>query len=158
MFFQTGKKRKEKHAAMKLSYRKPQMYSFPNLGGLTNRQAAALTDEEFARYMERSKRVEYGKVYRANPDVLMRKMCDEAILVPVGKEITMNGLIDINSTVQFLWEQFQTPRTIPQVLARAQEEYEDEDGCMEREIRSFVKDYVSINFIREEENYETKMD
>lgn len=38
---------------------------------------------------------------------------------------------------------------LTEVLAKAREKYNDEEGSMEQEIRGFVNGYVRINFIME---------
>lgn len=137
---------------MKRIYRKPKLYILPNMGSLSNTQLIPLSDNEFALYMQKSKEVEYAKVYKANPNLIMRKVGDECVLVPTNFEIDINALITLNPTAEFLWKQFETPSTIPQVLAKARESHDDEDGSMENEIRCFVNDYVQYNFITEEKS------
>ena len=135
---------------MKRIYRKPKLYILPNMGSLSNAQLIPLSDNEFALYMQKSKEIEYAKVYKSNPNLIMRKVGDECVLVPTNFEVDINALITLNPTAEFLWKQFQTPSTIPQVIANARETHEDEDGSMENEIRCFVNDYVQYNFITEE--------
>ena len=133
---------------MKRNYQKPRLYTFPNMGNLSTDRLIPLSDEEFARYMQKSKETEYHKVYKANPNLLMRKIGEDCVLVPTNFEIDLNALITLNPTAEFLWKQFQTPSTIPQVLAKAKETFRDEDD----EIRCFVNDYVQYNFITEEKS------
>lgn len=137
---------------MKRIYRKPKLYILPNMGSLSNAQLIPLSDNEFALYMQKSKEIEYAKVYKSNPNLIMRKVGDECVLVPTNFEIDINALITLNPTAEFLWKQFETPSTIPQVLAKAKETFRDEDGSMENEIRCFVNDYVQYNFITEEKS------
>lgn len=137
---------------MKRIYRKPKLYILPNMGSLSNAQLIPLSDNEFALYMQKSKEIEYAKVYKANPNLIMRKVGDECVLVPTNFEIDINALITLNPTAEFLWGQFQIPSTIPQVLAKAKEAFDDENGSMEYEIRGFVNDYVQYNFITEEKS------
>lgn len=135
---------------MKLLYKIPKLCHFPNMGKLPSHQLSLLSDEEFVQYMRQSKEIEYAKVYKANPNIVMREVDGDCLLIPTGNDIAINGLITLNPIAQFLWQQFQTPSTIPEVLAKAKEKYEDEEGCMERDIRCFVNDYIGINFIMEE--------
>lgn len=126
---------------MKRLYKKPKIYSFPNMGNLSNTQLFSLSDKELAQYIQKSKEIEYTKVYKANPNIVMREVDGDCLLIPTGNDIAINGLITLNPIAQFLWQQFQTPSTIPEVLAKAKEKYDDEEGCMEQEIRCFVNDY-----------------
>lgn len=135
---------------MKLLYKIPKLWHFPNMGKLPSHQLSLLSDEELVQYIRQSKEIEYAKVYKANPNVVMREVDGDCLLIPTGNDIAVNGLITLNPIAQFLWQQFQTSSTIPEVLAKAKEKYDDEEGCMERDIRCFVNDYIGINFIMEE--------
>lgn len=134
-------------------YIAPKLYFTPPIfGEITMAAIASMDDEELGRYIQESKQIEYSRKYKANPDFLLRKIGDDYMLVPVGREAEINGLITINETASYLWKQFQTTTTISEVLARAQEKYHDLNGDMEREIRSFVAEYVNNKFIIEEKN------
>lgn len=123
---------------------------FPNMGNIQEDHLFLLSDEKLTQYIQTSKEVEYTKVYKANPNIIMREVDGDCILIPTSNDVAINGLITLNPIAQFLWKQFQTPSTIPEVLAKAREKYDDEDGCMEQDIRGFVNGYVRINFIMEE--------
>lgn len=135
---------------MKQFYTKPKIYYFPNRGNIPNNLLSSLSDKELAQYMQKCKDIEYTKVYKANPNIIMREVDGDCLLIPTGSDVAINGLITLNPIAQFLWKQFQTPSTIPEVLTKAREKYDDEEGCMEQEIRGFVNGYVRINFIMEE--------
>lgn len=135
---------------MKQFYTKPKIYYFPNRGNIPDNQLSSLSDKELAQYMQKCKDIEYTKIYKANPNIIMREVDGDCLLIPTGSDVAINGLITLNPIAQFLWEQFQTPSTIPEVLAKAREKYDDEEDCMEQEIRGFVSSYVRINFIMEE--------
>jgi len=135
---------------MKRLYKTPKLYQFPNMGKLSSKQLSLLSDKELTQYIEQSKEIEYTKVYKANPNIIMREVDGDCLLIPTSNDIAINGLITLNPIAQFLWQQFQTPSTIPEVLAKAKEKYDDEEGCMEQEIRCFVNDYIGINFMMEE--------
>lgn len=135
---------------MKRLYKTPKLYQFPNMGNLSSKQLSLLSDKELTQYIEQSKGIEYTKVYKANPNIVMREVDGDCLLIPTGNDIAINGLITLNPIAQFLWQQFQIPSTIPEVLAKAKEKYDDEEGFMEQEIRCFVNDYIGINFIMEE--------
>lgn len=135
---------------MKRLYKTPKLYYFPNMGKLSSKQLSLLSDKELTQYIEQSKEIEYTKVYKVNPNIVMREVDGDCLLIPTGNDIAINGLITLNPIAQFLWQQFQIPSTIPEVLAKAKEKYDDEEGCMEQEIRCFVNDYIGINFIMEE--------
>lgn len=128
------------------------MGKIPTMGDVPGSKLATLPQEEWEAYMQKSKEMEYTKVYRTNPDVSLRQIGDEWILIFVSDVADYsNGVLSINEISHFLWEQFTTPATIPQVLAKAREVYVDPNQCMEMEIRNFVYEYVKSNLIIEEE-------
>lgn len=128
------------------------MGRIPNMGNLPESKLATLSKEELEAYMQESKEKEYAKVYRTNPNVSLRRIGDEWILIFVSDVADYgNGVLSINEISHFLWEQFTVPTTIPQVLAKAREVYADPNNCMEMEIRNFVFEYVKSNLIIEEE-------
>ena len=92
------------------------------------------------------------KLFTANPDFLLREIGGEAVLVPVGEAgVFENSVISLNDTCRFLWQQFQTPRSVEDVIAAAKEEYDDPDGVMEQGIHQFVKEYLQYGLLKEEE-------
>lgn len=91
------------------------------------------------------------KKYRANPDFLLREVAGEAVLVPVGEAgIFENSVISLNETCRFLWQFFQQPRTVEDVIAEARKEYSDPDGEMEQGIRDFIREYLQYGLLKEE--------
>lgn len=91
------------------------------------------------------------KKYRANPDFLLREVAGEAVLVPVGEAgIFENSVISLNETCRFLWQLFQQPRTMEDVIAEAKKEYSDPDGEMEQGIKDFIREYLQYGLLKEE--------
>ena len=99
------------------------------------------------------------RLFTANPDFLLREIGGEAVLVPVGEAgvfensvigVFENSVISLNDTCRFLWQQFQTPRSVEDVIAAAKEEYDDPDGVMEQGIHQFVKEYLQYGLLKEE--------
>ena len=83
------------------------------------------------------------RMFKANPDFLLREVAGEAVLVPVGEAgIFENSVISLNETCRFLWQLFQQPRTM--------EEYSDPDGEMEQGIKDFIREYLQYGLLKEE--------
>ena len=92
-----------------------------------------------------------ARLFTANPDFLLREIGGEAVLVPVGEAgVFENSVISLNDTCRFLWQQFQTPRSVEDVIAEAKKEYDDPDGVMEQGIYQFVKEYLQYGLLKEE--------
>lgn len=89
--------------------------------------------------------------YRTNPNVILRRILGEAVLVPAGDTPFGNSMITVNETFCFLWELFAEPRTFAEAVQKAREEYEDNAGEIEAHILSFLQDCVKYKMISEED-------
>lgn len=89
--------------------------------------------------------------FMANPDFMLREIAGESVLIPVGEAGSFeNSVISLNETCSFLWQLYQTPRTVEEVTAEARKEYSDPDGMMETQIREFTNAYLQYGLLREE--------
>lgn len=96
-------------------------------------------------------KLDFCRCYRTNPDFILRKISGEAVLVPTGESVFGNSMISVNETFTFLWELFSEPVTIPEVLSKAKEIYDDPSGEMEAQILSFIAECIHYGMIIEEE-------
>lgn len=91
------------------------------------------------------------RVFKANPDFLLREMAGEAVLVPVGEAgVFENSVISLNETCSFLWKLFQESRTMEEIIAEARKEYSDPDGQIEQGIKDFIREYLKYGLLLEE--------
>lgn len=91
------------------------------------------------------------KRLKANPDFILRDIAGDAVLVPIGEAgVFENSVLSLNETCRYLWQLFQEPRTVEEVIAEAGREYSDPDGKMEEGIRDFVKEYKQYGLLKEE--------
>lgn len=94
---------------------------------------------------------ETSRRYIVNPNFILREIAGEAVLVPVGDTgIFENSMITLNESCQYLWKQFQTSKTLEEVMEKAREDYDDPDGVMEAEIKGFVEDSLRAGMLKEE--------
>lgn len=92
-----------------------------------------------------------GIRFRTNPDFLLREIGGEAVLIPLVSEGPLvNAVITLNDSGLWLWKQFETPRTIDEVLQQARAEFTD-DGSMEQDIYEFVIAHRQAGLLIEEE-------
>lgn len=111
----------------------------------------ALSGSESQEYLPEGTKEGVGRMFKANPDFLLREVAGEAVLVPVGDAgIFENSVISLNETCSFLWELFQEPRTEEDVIAEARKEYSDPDGEMEQGIKDFIREYLKYGLLKEE--------
>ncbi|MDD3185467.1 MAG: PqqD family protein [Anaerostipes sp.] len=92
------------------------------------------------------------KLYKTNEDFLLREIAGEYILVPVGNGAQqLNGMLTLNDTFRFVWEQFKEARTIEDVVKRTEQEYDAEKGRIEQDVCQFVRECLEYGFMKEEE-------
>lgn len=111
----------------------------------------ALSGFESQEYLPEGTKEGDVRMFKANPDFLLREVAGEAVLVPVGDAgIFENSVISLNETCSFLWKLFQEPRTEEDVIAEARKEYSDPDGEMEQGIKDFIREYLKYGLLKEE--------
>lgn len=91
---------------------------------------------------------ENTQLYKTSSNYLLREIAGEYLLIPIGGGAEqLNGMLTLNETFQFIWNQFQEARTIDDVVRAAGQEYEDNSGTMERDIRAFVEESLQYGFL-----------
>lgn len=95
--------------------------------------------------------LESSRRYRTSPNFILRRILEEAVLVPVGDTPFGNSMITVNETFCFLWELFSEPITLAEAVRKAKEEYEDNAGEIEAHVQSFLQDCVNYGMISEED-------
>ena len=110
-----------------------------------------LSGSDSQEHLPENTKEEGVRMFKANPDFLLRNVAGEAVLVPVGEAgIFENSVISLNETCSFLWKLFQEPKTEEEVLAEARKEYSDPDGEMEQGIKDFIREYLKYGLLKEE--------
>lgn len=110
-----------------------------------------LSGSDSQEHLPENTKEEGVRMFKANPDFLLRNVAGEAVLVPVGEAgIFENSVISLNDTCRFLWQAFQEPRTVEEVIAEAREEYTDPDSELEQGVKDFVREYLKYGLLKEE--------
>lgn len=135
---------------MKHVFNKPVWYYFPLEEGVDMTALATLPDAELQALLQRAKQREDQKVYQVNPNFIMTQVADEWLVVPTGEMAQQfNGMMSLNASSRFVWEQFQTPNSICHVLQALKERYEGNAGDMEVELRQFVARCIAYQILEE---------
>lgn len=87
---------------------------------------------------------------KTSDDFILRTIAGESILVPVGGENAINGMITINETFCYLWKQFQKPNTFDQVLKSAADTYGVSAESIAEDVYAFVTECLEHGFLKEE--------
>ncbi|MEE1113516.1 MAG: PqqD family protein [Eubacterium sp.] len=92
------------------------------------------------------------KIYRTKDDYILRVIAGDAVLVPVGEDCAFkNAVISLNGTGAFIWKSLADGASAEAVIESAREEYEDEDGKLEENVRGFIGEGVRLGMITETE-------
>ena len=135
---------------MKQVFCSPIAHIVPLAEGIDARTLAELPEEKFASVLHACKEAEEGLVFQVNPDLICREIGDEWMLVPTGEFAQhFNGMISQNEFSHFIWQQFSEPRSFGEVLSAVREEFEDDEGNMDIEVRHQIEDFARMGLILE---------
>ena len=111
-----------------------------NSGGLSGKELAKLSDDELAEYLRQDSILQEKKKYRINPDFILREIAGEYTIIPIGGDnVFSNAVMAPNGTAVFLWEAFQQPSTIQDVVIEAMQKYDVTEEQIYKSISNFVK-------------------
>ncbi len=70
---------------------------------------------------------------------VLRNICEEYIVVAVGRQtLDFKGLIKLNETGAFLWEQLKEEHTAEELLAALKAEYDVDAATAQADIEAFI--------------------
>ena len=121
-----------------------------NSGGLSGKELAKLSDDELAEYLRQDSILQEKKKYRINPDFILREIAGEYTIIPIGgNNVFSNAVMAPNETAVFLWEAFQQPSTIQDVVVEGMLEYEVTEDIIRKSIEHFVKEMLEYKILEE---------
>ena len=82
------------------------------------------------------------KIYQVNPDYILREICGEYAIVPVGEECMISNAVMTPNA-------FQTPSTEEDVVQKALEEYDAPEDLLREDVHRFVMDTLQYKILRE---------
>jgi hypothetical protein len=84
-----------------------------------------------------------------NPNFIFRMILDEAILVPIRKEIAdLNALYTLNEVGAFVWQQLDQPQTLGEIQTNLLAEYEADPDTTVKDLQSYISDMLGIDALR----------
>lgn len=123
-----------------------------NSGGLSGKELAKLSDDELAEYLRQDSILQEKKKYRINPDFILREIAGEYTIIPIGSDnVFSNAVMAPNETAVFLWEAFQQPSTIQDVVVEAMQKYDATEEQIYKSISNFVKQSLEFKVLEEVE-------
>ena len=133
-------------------YVNTEYYFVRNSGGLSGKELAKLSDDELAEYLRQDSILQEKKKYRINPDFILREIAGEYTIIPIGSDnVFSNAVMAPNGTAVFLWEAFQQPSTIQDVVVEAMQKYDATEEQIYKSISNFVKQSLEFKVLEEVE-------
>lgn len=92
-------------------------------------------------------------LYRINPDYVLREICGEYAIIPVGEEcLIANAVMTPNESAAFIWKAFAEPNTLENVVTLCLTEFDATEEELTLAVRSFVRDGLRYRLLLEEGN------
>lgn len=133
-------------------YKSSEYHFVRNPGGLSGSKLAKLSDDELAEYLRQDSILQEKKKYRINPDFILREIAGEYTIIPTGGDnVFSNAVMAPNGTAVFLWEAFQQPSTIQDVVVEAMQKYDVTEEQIYKSISNFVKQSLEFKVLEEVE-------
>ena len=130
---------------MKGVFTKPVAHIIPLVNGMDAKSLVSLSSDELTDVVYKCKETEGFTLYKNNPDVIVREIGSEWVLVPTGDFAQQfNGMISLNVFSHFVWQQFEQPNTLAEALRAAHEQFEDPHHMLDIQVRHLVQDYVRM--------------
>ena len=87
-------------------------------------------------------------LYRINPDYVLREICGEYAIIPVGEEcLIANAVMTPNESAAFIWKAFMEPNTVENVVAQCVEAYDAPAETLAQAVDSFVRDCLRYRML-----------
>ena len=79
---------------------------------------------------------------------VLRNICGEYVVVAIGKQtLDFKGLIKLNETGAFLWEQLQTDRTLEELQTAMLKEYDIDAATAAADIEAFMQSLTKAELL-----------
>ena len=79
---------------------------------------------------------------------VLRNVCDVYMVIAIGpRAVEFNGMIKLNDTGAFLWQQLQQERTREELIAAMLEEYEVDEATAANGVDAFIKTLQSHDLL-----------
>lgn len=81
-------------------------------------------------------------------EFICREIAGEYVLVPTGDTAQeMNGMISINESAKFMWENVEKASSYEELVAMVLAEFEVEEELARRDVAAFLNDSLKYGFI-----------
>ena len=89
---------------------------------------------------------------KTHPDFILRQIAGENILVPCGEAAKrLNGLINLNSTATFIWQNLNDAKDLDELTARVMENFEIDEETARRDVNGLTAELILMGMVLTEE-------
>ena len=89
--------------------------------------------------------------YHRNPDIIFRKIVDEAILVPIHNDLAdMECIYTLNPVGAFIWGEIENASTITELHQALIEEYDADPEIVLQDLDEFINEMLLIGAVKED--------
>ena len=90
--------------------------------------------------------------FQTNPNYIHRNIAGKSVLISVGGNIAnFNGYIQLNETAAFLWQQLDTPKTIPELVSAMREEFDVSKEAALADVKEFLDELAKSGMVSADE-------
>ncbi|MCD7946093.1 MAG: PqqD family protein [Clostridiales bacterium] len=127
----------------------PDCHLVSHIGPLTNDDIAELSDAELERYLTQNGYLEEKRLYRANPDFIVRKIAGETLAVPTGTAAhELNAAIILTEGGALLWDCLsRSPQTRADLSGALQRTYDVDPETAARDVSRFLEKAVGEGIV-----------
>jgi hypothetical protein len=87
--------------------------------------------------------------YERNPDFIYRKIVDEAVLVPIQRDVAdMECIYTLSEVGALVWQALDAPATEAELQQAILDQYEADPGAVAMDLDRFLRGMVEIGAIR----------
>ena len=96
------------------------------------------------------KRTKKGdEIMKIKPGFIIRKLADNYVVVPVNNQNEFQGMIQLNQTGAFIWQQLEAGKNEDEILSLMLEKYEISLEKAKEDITLFIEELRKDNLIDE---------
>ena len=89
---------------------------------------------------------------KTHPDFILRQIAGENILVPCGEAAKrLSGLINLNSTAAFIWQNLNDAKDLDELTARVMENFEVDEETARRDVNGLTAELILAGMVLTEE-------
>jgi hypothetical protein len=90
------------------------------------------------------------KIYRKTDEIVVRKIADETILVPIrGKLADMQRIFSLNPVAEFIWTHLEQEMPVEKILLLMIDEFDVEEKKAEEDLFELINDFLTENLIEQ---------